>query len=94
MIRPIEVEAQEGDRIWLRYSDGTMGEVDLSDIAGRGVFEKWNEPGFFEKVYIASTGAIAWGDEIDLCPESLYIDLTGKSVEEVMPGVRFRMQDA
>ena len=45
-------------------------------------------------MYIAATGAIAWGDEIDLCPESLYIDLTGKSVEEVMPGVRFRMQDA
>ena len=94
MIRPIEVEAREQYRIWLRYSDGTTGEIDLSDIAGRGVFEKWKEPGFFEKVYIAATGAIAWGDEIDLCPESLYIDITGKSVEELMPSVRFRMQDA
>ena len=94
MITPVEVEPRDGFRIWLRYSDGTAGEVDLSDIAGRGVFEKWNEPGFFKNVYIAATGAIAWGDEIDLCPESLYIDLTGKSVEEVMPGVRFRMQDA
>ena len=47
MMRPIEVEAREGYRIWLRakYSDGTTGEVDLSNIAGRGVFEKWNEPG-------------------------------------------------
>ena len=94
MIEPIEVEPRDGFRIWLRYSDGTAGEVDLSDVAGRGVFEKWNEPGFFKKVYITATGAIAWGDEIDLCPESLYIDLTGKSVEDVMPGVRFRMQDA
>ena len=94
MIRPIEVEPRDGFRIWLRYSDGASGEIDLSDLVGRGVFEAWNDPAYFEKVCITPTGAIAWGDEIDLCPESLYMDLTGKSVEEVMPGVRFRMQDA
>ena len=50
-----EVELRDVEyRIWLRYSDGAEGEVDLSDIAGRGIFERWNEPGFFEKVYIAS----------------------------------------
>ncbi len=94
MIRPIEVEPRAGFRIWLRYSDGASGEIDLSHLAGRGVFTAWNEPGYFDKVYIAPHHAIAWSDEIDLCPESLYIDLTGKSVEEVMPGVRFKKQDA
>ena len=33
MIRPIEVEAREGFRIWLRYSDVASGEVDLSHLA-------------------------------------------------------------
>ena len=94
MIRPVEVEARKGFRIWLRYSDGAEGEVDLSHLAGRGVFAAWNEPGYFDKVYIAPHQAIAWGDEVDLCPESLYIDLTGKSVEEVMPGVKLKKQDA
>lgn len=39
MIRPTEVKAREGYRIWLRYSDGSAGEVDLSHLAGRGVFK-------------------------------------------------------
>jgi hypothetical protein len=36
--RPVEVRARLGFRLWLRYDDGTAGEVDLSDFAGRGVF--------------------------------------------------------
>ena len=31
--------------LWLQYDDGTTGEVDLSDLAGRGVFEAWTQPG-------------------------------------------------
>ena len=31
MVRALEVEARDGRRIWLRYSDGATGEVDLSD---------------------------------------------------------------
>ncbi len=37
-VRPAEVRALEPFRIWLRYDDGIEGEVDLSDIAGRGMF--------------------------------------------------------
>ena len=95
MIRPIEVEARDGFRIWLRYSDGASGEVDLSHLAGRGVFAAWNEPGYFDKVHIAPHRAITWGDEIGALPGmQCTCDLTGKSVEEVMPGVRFKKQDA
>ena len=45
--------------MWLRYSDGTAGEVDLSRLAGKGVFAAWNEPGCFERVRIAPHRAIA-----------------------------------
>ena len=41
MIRPKNVEAREGHRIWLEFSDGAAGEVDLSHLAGRGVFFAW-----------------------------------------------------
>ena len=50
MVRALEVEARDGRRIWLRYSDGSTGEVDLSDVAGRGVFRAWDAPGVFEGV--------------------------------------------
>lgn len=94
MIRPTEVKARDGYRIWLRYSDGVTGEVDLSHLAGRGVFEAWGNRAFFERVRISEAAAIAWGEEIDLCPDALYMQLTGKSVEDMMPGARAMVADA
>ena len=85
MIRALEVEAREGLRIWLRFSDGSVGEVDLSDLAGRGVFRAWDYRGIFEGVHVAPHGAVAWNVEIELCADALYLELTGKSAEEVLP---------
>ncbi len=81
--RPIEVLPLDGYRVWLRYADGVAGEVDLSDLAGRGVFQAWESRACFEAVRVAADGGIAWGDEIELCPDALYLRLTGKSVEEI-----------
>ncbi|MCX7839868.1 MAG: DUF2442 domain-containing protein, partial [Anaerolineae bacterium] len=39
---PIEVKPLENYRIWLKYSDGREGIVDLSHLAGKGVFALWN----------------------------------------------------
>lgn len=87
-IRPLAVEARDGFRIWLRYADGVEGEVDLSALVGRGVFAAWEEPGFFQKVHISDFGAIAWSDEIDMCPDALYLEITGKSPEDIWPGLK------
>ena len=94
MIRPTEVEPREGYRIWLRYSDGATGEIDLSHLAGRGVFKAWKNRTCFEAVRIAPAGGIAWGDDVELCPDALYMQLTGKSVAEVMPGARLLVENA
>ncbi len=81
MVRPVSVRALSNFRIWLRYSDGVEGEVDLSDLAGRGVFAAWNDVAFFNSVRLGSHGAIEWGPELDICPDSMYLRLTGKSVD-------------
>lgn len=94
MIRPTGVKALEGHRLWLEYSDGSAGEVDLSHLTGIGVFDVWNDPGRFEEVHIAPHEAIAWDDALELCPDALYLTLTGKSVEEAMPGVRALTENA
>lgn len=88
MPKPVEVKPLANYRIWLRYDDGVEGEVDLSDLAGRGVFQAWNDPVFFRSVRVASHGAIEWGSELDLCPDALYMRLTGKSPEELFPALR------
>jgi hypothetical protein len=72
-------------RVWLKYEDGTAGEVDLSHLAGHGVFKKWLEPNGFEQLSVGSSGDLCWGEDLDLCPDALYMKLTGKTVEELFP---------
>jgi hypothetical protein len=94
MFRLAEVRAREGYRLWLRYADGTEGEVDLSDLAGRGVFRAWADRRVFESVQIDESGAVAWPGEIDLCPDALYLRLTGQAPEEVFAGLKAAQADA
>ena len=62
--------------------------MDLSDLVGQGVFEAWKDPGFFEKVHLGSGRQIQWRDEIELCPDALYMKLTGKTTEELFPELK------
>jgi molybdopterin-dependent oxidoreductase alpha subunit len=77
----IELKVLGGYRLRLRFSDGAEGEVDLSHLAGRGVFARWKDRRFFRKVRIENGRALQWGDDIDLCVDSLYLRLTGKTAE-------------
>ena len=85
MIRPVLVKALGDYRIYIKFSDGAEGEVDLSDLAGRGVFEAWKDYGAFERVHIGPGREIQWSDEIELCPDAVYMRLTGKTPEELFP---------
>jgi len=85
MIRPVEVRALPKYKIWIKYSDGNQGEVDLSEFVGRGVFKLWEDYSFFQKISLGSSGEIMWNDQIDLCPDSIYMKLTGKTVVQLFP---------
>lgn len=88
MIRPTAVEPRDGYRLWLRYSDGAAGEVDLSSLAGQGVFAAWQDPACFAAVRLAEHGAIVWDDDLELCPDALYLQLTGKPLSAIMPAAQ------
>ena len=86
---PISVEARGKYRIWIEFADGSQGEIDLSEHAGNGVFKAWDVDDFFDCVSIPDYPAIAWGDQIELCADALYMRLTGVTVEELMPRLRY-----
>ena len=75
-------------RVFLRFDNGASGTVDLSDLAGRGVFEAWMRVGVFEQVSIGPGGALQWPGDLDLCPDALYLQMTGQTAAAVFPALR------
>jgi hypothetical protein len=87
LYRIVDVEARSNYRVWIRFKDGTEGVVDLADLAGKGVFERWKAPGEFEKVYIdEDAGTIAWPGGLDLAPDRLHRDLKQGSTPRTRSG--------
>jgi hypothetical protein len=93
-MRITSAKALSGFRLQLCFDDGVAGIVDLSDFAGHGVFQAWQVPGVFEQVKISAEGAVEWPGEIDLCPDALYLRMTGKKPEDVFPALQSRLSHA
>jgi hypothetical protein len=77
-----------GYRLELQFASGESGVVDLSEFVGRGVFAAWEQPGVFEQVIVTAEGAVEWPGELDMCPDALYLRMTGKKPEELFPALR------
>ena len=88
MPKPTGLSARPNYRLWLRYDDGTEGEVDLSSLVGRGVFKAWEDVSVFESARLGPFGEIQWADDIDLCSDALYMRLTGRSPEQVFASLK------
>lgn len=85
--QPVQVKAWPNYKLWIKYADGVEGQIDLSDLVGKGVFALWEDKEAFGQVYIGSDGQIAWSDEIDICPDAAYMTITGKTPEELFPNL-------
>jgi hypothetical protein len=88
MAKITDVRVLQGYRLELTFGDGVCGVVDLSELAGKGVFTIWRDRRVFEQVRIGSSGELVWGGKIDLCPDSLYLRTTGKKPEDIFPALR------
>ena len=63
-----------GDHVLrLLFSDGTVGDVDLSAERWTGVLEPLSDPSFFNQVAVdTESGTVTWPGGIALAPEPLY----------------------
>lgn len=59
--------------VWLRFRDGTAGEVDLSaDLVGP-IFEPLRDPAQFAQFSVHSEfHTLTWPNGADIAPETLY----------------------
>ena len=67
-------------KIKLFFEDGKSGVVDFSKFINKGgVFSRLQDYTIFKKFEINSeTGVIAWENDIDISPETLYSEATGE----------------
>jgi hypothetical protein len=59
--------------LWVRFSDGSEGEVDLSAELDGPVFEPLRDPVYFRAFVLnPDLHTVAWPNGADLAPEFLY----------------------
>jgi hypothetical protein len=82
MNRPIKVEPLSNYRLRLTYSDGVQGSIDLAGDVGHGVFTPLADEAFFRTVHIGRFGQIAWSENLEICPDAAYREITGQVSRE------------
>ena len=70
----VEVKAESGYRLFVRFADGTSGNVQLPLSELSGVLAPLRDPVFFERAFV-DHGAVAWPGDIDLAPDAMYEQL-------------------
>lgn len=75
----VEVKPLEALGLFVRFTDGLMGEVRFKPEHLSGVFEPLKGPAYFKQVYV-DHGAVAWPGQIDLAPDAMYQEIKAKGV--------------
>ncbi len=70
--RVTEARYISGRTIWLRFSDGAEGEIDLSAEIHGEVFEPLHDVEYFRKFQVSrELGTVVWPNGADFAPEFL-----------------------
>lgn len=75
MVRLTRVEARPAHRLFVEFSDGLSGEVDLSRKMVGPMFAPLADPAYFAQVTLDEWGAPCWPNGLDLAPDGLYASL-------------------
>ncbi len=72
MIEVVEAKHIEKYSIWIKFSNGVSGKVDLENELWGSVFEPLKNINEFKKFTVSKDlGTIVWENEADLAPEFL-----------------------
>lgn len=72
----------EGYKIFVEYNDGINGIIELSKWKNNPVFSDWNNEENFKNFKITNDKKIDWGNNIEMDPDSFYLQLINKTFEE------------
>ena len=76
LVDVVEVRYVREYVVWLKFEDGTSGEVDLSGSLRGPVFQPLHDAEYFRQVRVdPEIGTIVWPNGADIAPETLYARL-------------------
>ena len=71
LIRVTDVRYIRGHVLWLKFSDGTEGDIDFANELKGEAFEPLKDPRQFARVRLEA-GTIVWPNGADWAPETLH----------------------
>jgi Protein of unknown function (DUF2442) len=76
MVKVVELKPLEGHRLWFKFSDGTEGIRDYTDLIAKGglAIEPLRDQALFNKVFI-SFGVPSWPNGFDVDAINLQMEL-------------------
>ena len=73
MVDVVEARHVRDFTLWLKFEDGTEGEVDLSGELRGPVFEPLRDLEYFRRFVVSpDLGTVSWPNGADFAPEFLY----------------------
>jgi hypothetical protein len=81
--RVVHAEYRGGHRVWLEFSDGVAGEVDLAGEMWGEIFEPLRVPEAFASFRV--DGTLVWENGADLAPEFLHELIVAEAPTEEQP---------
>lgn len=71
LMHVVEARLVEGFRVWLRFDDGLVGEIDLEQELDGEIFEALRDPHYFAAFQLQGH-TLTWPNGADLAPEFLH----------------------
>lgn len=72
-VQVVEVRPRDGWKIWVRFSDGVAGEVDVSWLRGNPLFAGLENRMTFEDVNVhPELKVVSWGENLEIDPCDMY----------------------
>jgi len=73
MIELVSIEPIGDTTVFLTYSDGLKGEMDLSFLFKNFIYSDLSDPDIFKSVYIdEKTKDVFWKNKASICKDTLY----------------------
>jgi hypothetical protein len=73
LIDVINVKPKDNFMLLLKFENGEEKEFDCKPLFDKKPFQKLKDKYFFDKAKI-EFGTVVWSDDIDIAPETLYLE--------------------